>query len=201
ELAAEHGLVTTWMPTLHTETVDAKNGCHVNLSLQRDGRNAFWDGDRGALSEPAGQAAAGILGTMSDFHLFFRPWVNSYRGMARWPGAREDGSWGLDNHATAIRVVHGPDPATYTRFEHRAPGPDVNPYLALAGIIYGAAQGIREGSAPPPLATGDPIEAGGYQMLPRTLEGSGASPRASAGAEDLLGAAVLEHFPALHTAH
>lgn len=197
ELAAERGLVTTWMPTLHTGTVDAKNGCHVNLSLEREGHNAFWDAGRGGLSDLAGHAAAGILGTMSDFHLFFRPWVNSFRRMDRLSWAPEDASWGLDNHATAIRVVHGPDPAKYTRFEHRAPGPDISPYLALAAIIYGAAQGIREGWPAPALAAGDPVEAGGYPMLPRTLEDSAASLRASALAKDLLGPAFIEHFTAM----
>jgi glutamine synthetase len=194
ELAAEHGLVSTWMAALYTETVDAKNGCHVNISLERDGRNAFWDESRGGLSELAGQAAAGILGTMPDFHLLFRPWVNSFRRMDRLSWAPEDASWGLDNHAAAIRVVHGRDPARYTRFEHRAPGPDTSPYLILAAIIYGAARGIREAWQPPPPTVSDPIVAGGYPLLPRTLEDSVAALRSSAVAKDLLGTEFIEHF-------
>jgi glutamine synthetase len=197
ELAAEHGLVTTWMAAPHSEGIDSKNGCHVNVSIERDGRNAFWDADRSGLSELAGQAAAGMMATMSDFHLFFRPWINSFRRMDRLSWNPEDASWGLDNHATAIRVVHGPDPAAYTRFEHRAPGPDVNPYLALAGIIWGAARGIREGMRPPPQAQGDPIVAGGYQMLPRTLEDSVAALRSSPSAAALLGPEFIEHFTAM----
>ena len=150
--------------------------------------------DRQGLSEVGHQAAAGILGTMSDFHLFFRPWVNSFRRMDRLTWSPEDASWGPDNHAAAIRLVHGSDPAKYTRFEHRAPGPDINPYLALAGIIYGAAQGIREGWQPPEQTVRDPIEVGGYQMLPRTLEDSVTTLRSSAVAKDLLGPAFIEHF-------
>lgn len=197
ELAAEHGLVTTWMAALHTDSVDSKNGCHVNVSLERDGRNAFWDAGRGRLSELAGHAGAGILDTMSDFHLLFRPWVNSFRRMDRLSWNPEDASWGLDNHATAIRVVHGPDPAAYTRFEHRAPGPDVNPYLALAAVLWGAARGIRAGLQPPPLAQGDPVVAGGYQMLPRTLEDSVQAMRSSGPAADLLGPEFIDHFTAM----
>ncbi len=197
ELAAEHGLLTTWMAALHTGSVDSKNGCHVNVSLERDGRNAFWDAGRGCLSELAGHAGAGILGTMADFHLFFRPWVNSFRRMDRLSWNPEDASWGLDNHATAVRVVHGPDPAAYTRFEHRAPGPDVNPYLALAAILWGAAHGIRAGLPPPPQAQGDPIVAGGYEMLPRTLEDSVQAMRSSAPAADLLGPEFIDHFTAM----
>jgi len=197
ELAAEYGLVTTWMPAVHTGTVDAMNGCHVNLSIERDGRNAFWDRENGGLSELAHHAAAGILATMSDFHLLFRPWVNSYRRMDRLSWNPQDASWGLDNHATAIRVVHGPDPAKYTRFEHRAPGPDVSPHLTLAAIIYGAAQGIREGWQPPPQSAGDPIQAGGYQMLPTTLAESVAAFRSSAVVKDLLGPSFIEHFTAM----
>jgi glutamine synthetase len=197
ELAAEHGLLTTWMAALHTEGADSKNGCHVNLSIERDGRNAFWDAENGCLSELAGHAGAGIMATMADFHLFFRPWVNSFRRMDRLSWNPEDCSWGLDNHATAIRVVHGPDPAAYTRFEHRAPGPDVNPYLALAAIIWGAALGIREGLEPPPQAKGDPIVAGGYQLLPRTMEDSVTALRSSPPAAGLLGREFIDHFTAM----
>jgi glutamine synthetase len=197
ELANEHGLVTTWMPCLYTDTIDAKNGCHINISLERDGKNAFWDADRGGLSEVGHQAAAGVLGTMSDFHLFFRPWVNSFRRMDRLTWSPEDASWGPDNHAAAIRLVHGSVPPKYTRFEHRAPGPDINPYLALAGIIYGAARGIREGWQPPEQTVRDPIEVGGYQMLPRTLEDSVTALRSSPVAKDLLGPAFIEHFTAI----
>jgi len=194
ELAAEHGLLTTWMPALHAGTTDSMNGCHVNVSIERDGRNAFWDAERGGLSDLARHAAAGILATMADFHVFFRPWVNSFRRMDRLSWSPEDASWGLDNHATAIRVVHGSDPAHYTRFEHRAPGPDVNPYLVVAAILYAAARGIRERLDPPPLAEGDPIIAGGYQPLPRTLEDSVAALQASGSASHLLGPEFIEHF-------
>ena len=173
-------------PTPSTRRTAATSTCRWSGT----DRNAFWDADRGGLSELASQAAAGILGTMSDFHLFFRPWVNSFRRMDRLSWSPEDASWGLDNHAAAIRVVHGSDPAKYTRFEHRAPGPDINPYLALAGIIYGAARGIREGWQPPAQTVGDPIEAGGYQMLPRTLEDSVTALRSSPVAKDLLGPRV-----------
>jgi glutamine synthetase len=197
ELAAEHALVTTWMPVLHTETVDSNNGCHVNFSLERDGQNAFWDGTRGRLSDVAGHAAAGILATMPDFHVLFRPWVNSFRRMDRLSWNPQDASWGTDNHATAIRVVHGPDPARYTRFEHRAPGPDISPHLVLAAIVRGAALGIRAGWRPPPQAAGDPLAAGGYPMLPRTLEDSVAAMRSSPVAKDLLSPAFIEHFAVL----
>jgi glutamine synthetase len=194
ELAAEQGLVTTWMAALHTGTVDSKNGCHVNLSLERDGSNAFWDAGRAGLSDVARHAAAGILETMPDFHIFFRPWVNSFRRMDRLSWAPEDASWGLDNHATAIRVVHGADPGHYTRFEHRAPGPDTNPYLVLAAILAGVVRGIRQRLEPPPLAEGDPVIAGGYQPLPRTLEDSVAALQSSTAARDLLSPEFIEHF-------
>ena len=94
-------------------------------------------------------------------------------------------------------MVHGPDPAAYTRFEHRAPGPDISPHLVLAAIICGAARGIRSGWQPPPQAVGDPIEAGGYRPLPRTLEDSVAAMRSSPVAKDLLSPAFIEHFTAM----
>jgi glutamine synthetase len=81
--------------------------------------------------------------------------------------------------------------------EARIPGPDVSPYLVLAAIIYGAARGIREAWTPPPPVVSDPIAAGGYTLLPRTLEDSVVALRSSAVAKDLLGTEFIEHFTAM----
>lgn len=197
QLAAELGYVTTWMPAVHTTTADSRNGCHVNTSVWQDGANALWDASRGELSQLGRHAAAGIMATMPDFHLFFRPWINSFRRLDRLSWNPEDASWGLDNHSAGIRVVHGSNPPKYTRFEHRAAGPDTNPYLTAAAILYGGLIGIREKMEPPELAVGDPVEAGRYAMLPRTLSDSVTAFRESSHARALLGDLFVEHFAAL----
>ena len=198
QLAAERGLIATFMPALHTTTADSLNGAHLNFSVWRDGRNAMWDENAGTLSELGRQAAAGMMETMPDLHLLFRPWVNSYRRMDRTSWNPEDASWGPDNHSVAIRVVHGSDPAKLTRFEHRAPGPDLNPYLATAAVLWGALQGIKGAMTPPEYTTRDPFDEGGrYRRLPHSLRDSIAAFRASRLSLELLGAEFVEHFAAL----
>jgi glutamine synthetase len=186
------------MPALHTTTVDSRNGAHLNVSIWRDGVNALWDADNACLSELGRNAAAGMMETMPDFHLLFRPWVNSFRRMDRMSWNPEDASWGPDNHSVAIRVVHGADPRKLTRFEHRAPGPDLNPYLAVAAVLWGALQGIKSSSVPPEYTTRDPFDEGDrYRRLPHSLADSIEVFRESKLTRGLLGDDFVEHFAAL----
>jgi glutamine synthetase len=192
-LAAEHDLVPTFMPALHMGSADSHNGAHHNVSVWRDGANAFYDPASGGLTDLARHCAAGMMATMPDLHVAFRPWINSHRRMDRLSWAPEDTSWGVDNHAVALRVIHGAMPARQTRFEHRAPGPDVNPYLSMAALLWGGLEGIRAGAEPPPYAVGDPIANGAYPRLPATLAETAATLRASAAARQLLGDAFVDH--------
>ena len=145
-LADEYGLVPTFMPALHMHSADSHNGAHHNISVWRDGVNACWDPETRDMSKLAGHFAAGMMETMPDLHLAFRPWVNSHRRMDRLSWAPEDTSWGPDNHAVALRVVYGSMPEKMARLEHRAPGPDVNPYLSLAAMFAGGLKGIKRGA-------------------------------------------------------
>ena len=50
-------------------------------------------------------------------------------------------AWGPDNRTCALRLVgHGPS----LRVECRVPGGDVNPYLALAGLVAAALSRVPE---------------------------------------------------------
>jgi glutamine synthetase len=81
----------------------------------------------------------------------------------------QNASWGKDNHSVALRVVTGVNPDRMTRFEHRAPGADVNPYLVIASILFGCMLGIRERREPPDYATGDAMLEKNSQVLPYTM--------------------------------
>jgi glutamine synthetase len=175
-------------------TADSHNGAHHNVSVWRDGRNAFWDSGTRGLSPLAGHFAAGMMATMADLHLCFRPWINSHRRMDRLSWAPEDASWGPDNHAVALRVVYGSMPERATRFEHRAPGTDINPYMSLAALLWGGLKGIREELEPAPFAVGDPIANGDYPRLPKTLAATTEAWRASPLARELFGDAFVDHL-------
>jgi glutamine synthetase len=169
QLCSERGLAACYMAAKFAGTGDSFSGCHHNFSLARDTRNAFWDDSTRDLSQVARQAAAGILDTMPAFSLLYRPWVNSYRRMDHLLWNPENASWGKDNHTVALRVVHGAVPKQLTRFEHRVPGSDVNPYLTIASILYGALRGLRDGREPGAYAKGEAIMEKHWPLLPHTM--------------------------------
>jgi len=196
QLCAERGLAACYMAAkfFGGDGGNTYSGCHHNYSLARGSENVFWDEATQDLSQVARQAAAGILETMPAFNLIFRPWVNSYRRVNCHLGAPENASWGKEHHFAAIRVVNGSAPAKLTRFEHRVPGADVNPYLSVASILKGTLRGIRGNLMPPPFATGDILDDKNGARLPHSMPEAIELFRKSAVAAEDFGPAFVEHF-------
>src|SRR6266702_5024412 len=199
QLCSERGLAACYMAAKSFATGDdfagdTFSGCHHNFSLARGTENAFWDSSAAGLSQVARHAAAGILQTMPAFSIIYRPWVNSYRRMNHHLGAPENASWGKEHHLSAMRVVHGAVPEKLTRFEHRVPGADVNPYLTIASIVHGCLQGIRESLQPPEYATGDVMLEKNGAPLPRTMPAAIELFQKSPAAAAAFGSAFVEHL-------
>ncbi len=194
QLCAEEGLLATFMPAIHIGTGDSCCGAHHHLSLWRDGKNISWDGEARTLSPVTRWFAAGMMETMPDFHLVFRPWVNSFRRLNSLLWNPENASWGLDSHTAAIRVIHGSVPEKHTRLEHRTPGSDVNPYLCLAVMLLGGLQGIRDHLEPGGYAIGDPLKYERFKMLTRSYPESIEAFRSSENARQMLGDAFVDHY-------
>jgi glutamine synthetase len=136
EIAAQRGQAITFMAKYNQRE---GNSCHIHLSLRGDdGKVVFWDGDqRSALYD---QFIAGVLTTLREFTLLYAPNINSYKRFAAGSFAPTAVAWGLDNRTCVVRLVgHGPS----ARMENRLPGGDVNPYLALAGMLAGGLYGIE----------------------------------------------------------
>ena len=62
--------------------------------------------------------------------------------------------WAAENRAVALRTIGAPQ--GISRIEHRLPGADVNPYLALAALVAGILIGIEDDLRPPPGGDGTP---------------------------------------------
>ena len=140
EIASAHGQSLTFMAKFDERE---GNSCHIHLSLRGlDGATVFADDTRpGGHSEVFDHFMAGILATMRDFTLLYAPNVNSYKRFQPGSFAPTAVAWGTDNRTCALRVVgHG----SGLRVENRLPGGDVNPYLAMAGMLAGGLHGIRE---------------------------------------------------------
>ena len=154
EIADQHGKSLTLMAKFDERE---GNSCHIHLSLRAtDGSPVFADAaGRHRMSPLFEHAIAGVLASMREFTLLFAPNINSYKRFARGSFAPTAVAWGIDNRTCAVRVVG--DGASM-RMELRVPGGDVNPYLAVAGMIASSLDGIdRE------LPLGDPL-AGSARM-------------------------------------
>lgn len=194
QLCAERGLIATYMTARFVDTGDSYCGCHHNFSLARGSRNAFWDEATGDLSNVARYAAAGMLKTMPAYNIIFKPWVNSFRRMDRMLWNPENASWARDNHTAAIRVVTGAVPEKLTRFEHRAPGSDVNPYLSVAALVFGAIEGLQDEKEPAPYGTGDVMLEKRWALLPHSMPEAIAAFRESPSALAAFGKEYVEHY-------
>ncbi|WP_425417675.1 glutamine synthetase family protein [Oricola indica] len=191
ELCAERGLVATFMAKWHAE----ESGCggHVHQSLWRDGNNVFGDAASGDISALARHYLAGMLATMSDCHVIFRPFVNSYRRFDHKAWSPENVSWGYDNRSAALRVITYPSEAA-VRVEHRVPGADVNPYLSLAAMLAGGHYGIVNALELVPAAEGNAVDRDSFERLPETLPAATGAFKRSDFCREYFGEEFVEHF-------
>jgi len=186
EIAVQHGQAITFMSKYNERE---GNSCHIHLSLRgKDGELVFWDGEgRSALYD---QFIAGMLATLREFTLLYAPNVNSYKRFAAGSFAPTAVAWGLDNRTCAIRLVgRGPS----ARLENRVPGGDVNPYLALAGMLAGGLHGIEEGLTLEPELVGNAYDSD-KPHVPHTLRDARELFHDSAIARAAFGDEVVNHY-------
>lgn len=145
-IAEKHGLVASFMP----KPIFGENGSgmHCNMSLFKDGENAFYDakGEEG-LSETAYHYIAGILKYAREAAAITNPIINSYKRLVPGYEAPVYTAWSTSNRTCMIRI-----PASRgmgTRVEARHWDPSSNPYLGLAVLIKAGLQGIEEGLVVP----------------------------------------------------
>ncbi len=146
-IAQRHSLHATFMP----KPIFGINGSgmHVNQSLFKNGKNAFYDpeGPMG-LSQDAYHYIAGIMAHARGFTAVTNPTVNSYKRLVPGYEAPCYIAWSGRNRSPLIRI-----PAkrgASTRIELRSPDPSCNPYLALAVQIKAGLDGIKKKMTPPP---------------------------------------------------
>jgi glutamine synthetase len=189
EIADQHGKSLTFMAKYDERE---GNSCHIHISLRgEDGSAVFADAD-----EPLGMSPmfrsfiAGQLATLRELTLFYAPNINSYKRFVEGSFAPTAIAWGIDNRTCALRVVgHGHS----MRMECRAPGGDVNQYLAVAALIAGGLYGIDNGLELPDACAGNAYT-GGAERLPTTLAEAAALFEGSAIAREVFGDEVVAHY-------
>ncbi len=139
-IAKKYGLHATFMP----KPIFGINGSgmHTNMSLFKDGKNAFYDeNDSLKLSKEAYSFIAGVLEHVAGITAITNPLVNSYKRLVPGYEAPCYIAWSASNRSDIIRI-----PASRgagTRVELRSPDPSTNPYLCLAVCLAAGLDGIN----------------------------------------------------------
>jgi glutamine synthetase len=174
------------------------NGCHLHVSLWRDGENALGSGPDVVGLTPHGRAfLAGVLAELPALVAVGCASPLSYRrlGPSRWTGAFA--CWGVENREAPLRLVRGsaslrPGGANAELKVVDASG---NPYLVAGALLAAGLAGVAAGAELPPEVTVDPAtlpiaerERLGAAPLPADLDAAAAALEASTTLRDALGA-------------
>lgn len=150
-IAAQHGLVASFMP----KPVYGINGsgmhCHQSLFDIKTGENLFFDAkDEAKLSKLAYSFIAGQLEHARALAAVVAPTVNSYKRLVPGYEAPVYIGWAQQNRSALIRIpryTEGRDKSV--RAELRFPDPSSNPYLAFTTMLAAALDGIDRNLAAP----------------------------------------------------
>lgn len=185
EIAAQEGTSISFMAKYDERE---GNSCHIHFSLADEQGPLFAREENDRLFD---SFLAGQLACLREMTLLLAPNVNSYKRYAAASFAPTTVAWGKDNRTCSLRVVgHGPS----KRFENRAGGADLNPYLALAAIIASGLHGIDAG-----LELEPPLEGNAYAdeerpRVPATLQAARELFAGSEVAKAAFGEEVVAHY-------
>ena len=158
-VAAKHGMHATFMP----KPIFGQNGSgmHCNQSLNKDGKNIFFDSSTpDKLSKEMKWYIGGLLKHIRGICAVTNPLVNSYKRLVPGYEAPVYIAWSPGNRSALCRV---PDKrGSSTRVELRSPDPSANPYLAEACMLLAGLDGIRKKTEPPA-----PVNRNIYHLNPK----------------------------------
>jgi glutamine synthetase len=149
-IAAQHGLTASFMP----KPVFGINGsgmhCHQSL-FDGDGNNLFFEeNDDAHISGCAYSFIAGQLKHARGLAALVAPTVNSYKRLVPGYEAPVYIGWAQQNRSALIRIPRYTEGRNKSmRAELRFPDPSSNPYLAFAGMLAAALDGIDNNLTPP----------------------------------------------------
>lgn len=192
EVARRHGLHVSFMAKAIAGEEGSSGHLHCSL-LDKDRKNAFACDERiGSLQL---QAIAGVVKHLPAMSLLYNPTINSYKRLVPGFFAPVNAAWGVDNRSAALRAIV-PEHADAKRIELRRPGADVNPYLAMSGLLASICLGI-EGSLEPPEPLGR-VDAASVadlaSQLPCSLEEAIGTFSKDRAAQEALGQPFSDYF-------
>jgi len=115
------------------------NGLHTNISLEKEGKNIFYGGSYGKISESAVDFINRILYSAEDLSLILSPSVNAYRRIDPEYEAPDQIKYSSVDRTSMIRIPAGNEQSS--RIEVRTVSPDANPYLAFYSLLSAGLSG------------------------------------------------------------
>ncbi|MFW2587072.1 glutamine synthetase family protein [Sagittula sp. SSi028] len=190
EIAHQQGHAASFLPKWSHDKVGSSS--HVHQSLWADGTPAFYDADDTlGMSGLMKSYVAGLLKYAPDFMIFLAPYINSYKRFQVGTFAPTRIIWSIDNRTAGFRLCG--DGSKAVRIECRVGGSDLNPYLAMAGMLAAGLKGIEEGLELQPAFSGDAY-AGDAPELPTSLPAARAALLGSQLMRDTFGEDVVTHY-------
>lgn len=190
EIAAAAGYALTFMAKPNEKE---GNSSHIHCSFRglNDELVMADESDKeNNLSDIGRYFIAGQIAHLRELALMFAPNINSYKRYVPGSFAPTAIRWGRDNRTCALRLVgHGAG----LRLENRVPGGDVNPYLAVAGIIAAGLDGIKNKMALEPIFEGNAY-ASDSARVPSTMLEAQKLWSESAWVKETFGANVQDHY-------
>lgn len=183
EIAAQDGMSISFMAKYNERE---GSSCHIHFSIA-DQDGPLFARDRTTFDS----FLAGQLAYARELTLLLAPNINSYKRFAVGSFAPTTIAWGHDNRTCAFRVVgHGAG----LRFENRAGGADLNPYMALSALIAAGLAGVDQG-----LKLEQPFEGNAYAStdrpkLPSDLRTAQRLFKDSELAKEAFGQEVVDHY-------
>jgi glutamine synthetase len=158
EIAAQDGMSISFMAKFNERE---GSSCHIHFSLA-DESGPLFARERATFES----FLAGQLACLREMSLMLAPNINSYKRYVEGSFAPTAVAWARDNRTCSLRVVgHG----AALRFENRAGGSDLNPYLAVSALIAAGLRGVEAGLELEPEYEGNAYLASDKPRLPTTL--------------------------------
>jgi len=190
EIAAATGYALTFMAK---PNLKEGNSSHIHLSFRglKDEMVMADDKDNEhGLSDVGRAFIAGQIKHLRELSLLFAPNINSYKRYVPGSFAPTAIRWGRDNRTCALRLVGD---GQSLRLENRVPGGDVNPYLAVAGIIAAGLDGIKNNLKLEDAFTGNAYDSDSPRV-PATMLEAQTLWASSSWVKEVFGSEVQSHY-------
>ena len=119
------------------------NGMHCNISISKSGKNLFYGGEPGSISQFAHDFIDRVLYSANDVSLILNSSVNSYRRLDPKFEAPNQIKFSKNDRTSMVRIPMANEKSA--RIEVRTVAPDANPFMVFLALLKTGLEGPVEG--------------------------------------------------------